>query len=663
MRTRLRWFGLPEAALLIAFVVAWALIAHQGLRNHVLQPDEAIPVFGSRYIDTHFPGGLFSSGASGRGLERAIAYGFALFQWLLSTTPSVFKAMHVVLAGSCAAVALVVWAWARELGLDRWTAAGAGIAAVALPWSVFGITFLNAGPAQALTALALYACWRAIVRPGPTRDVLALAALLLLGLVRVGNLTVAVVVPVAVLVAALAGRPPGVLRVRAIVREFRAHPVWLAVGAAAIVVLALGGIHRVVGHYPVRSPLGASVKAELRTALGQIGAGVALFPAAVAGAWGVRCILRPRDRGGAALATLLLGAFAVLAYAAATQGPEERYVSAVAPLVVLGFAVALARREAGVVGTALAALVVGREVVLHGFPLVGLPFGALGSPATTFFQRVAVGKASLHLPVGAGHPATTLAILAGFAAVLLVIVARRRTAVALTAGLGFLALYGGAAAIYSMHKFVTGAGFPGLNFAEQAWVDGKVGTGADVAILSDPAIDAGSDPIFREVRLFNRSTGLRPALDLGAIADPRTGTLHGAVPRYVVEVPRTRPLGLDAQQVASTTYLPQPLVLAELAQPPRLAWAQQPGTRGRIVVRFFAGPAGRCAVIGIQAQLSATGPHRYVLTMGSRHVAGVLDGIVPVTQTVPLPPGRTVDARLRIAGGGQLVALSAVPCP
>jgi hypothetical protein len=659
VRTRLRWFGLPEAALLVVFVVAWVLIARQGMRNHVLQPDEALPVLASRYLNDHFPSGLFSGSTSARGLERALVYGFALVQWLVASTPAVFKAMHIAVAGASAAAALVVYAWARELAVGSWVAAGAGICAVAMPWSVFGITFLNAGPAQTFTSLALYACWRAIVAPSAGRDVVALIALLALGLVRVGNLVVAIAVPVAVVVVALGDRGPGVPLSRAVLdlpkRIWREHPVWVLTAAAGIVVLALGGVHRVVGHYRVRSPVGASVKAELRIALGQVAAGIALIPASVAGGWAVVRTFRPRDRGGTALAVMVLVGFLALAYTAATQGPEERYVSAMAPVVVLAFAVALARREAGPISTALAAVVVGREVVLHAFPLVGLPFGALGSPGTTFFQRVAVGKASLHLPVGEGHPARSLAILAGVAAVGLVLLARRRTGVAVALGLGFTALYGGAAGIYGMKKFIDGAGYPGLSYATQAWVDGKVGSGAAATIQSDPAIDGGSGPIFREVRLFNRSTGLNPDLDLSKIADPQTGEVHGEVPRYFVAVPRSHPLGLDATQIASTNYLPQPLILAEVNPPARLAWAQQPGDANTIVERFFAGPAGRCGVLGFATDKPG---RRYVLTVGDKRFTGV----TPATTSVPLPPGKTVDARLRISGGAQLFQQGVTPC-
>ena len=666
VRTRLRSFGLPEAALLVVFVLAWVLIARQGMRNHVLQPDEALPVLGSRYLNEHFPDALFSSGPSGRGIERGLQYAFALVQWLVASTPAVFKGMHIIVAGACASVALVMWAWARELGLGRWTAMGVGACAVALPWSVFGITFLNAAAAQAATPLALYACWRAIVRPSPGRDVVALLALLVLGLVRVGNLVVVIAVPVAVVVVALSDRAPGVPLRRALIdlpaRVWREHPVWTVAGAVAALELALGGAHRVVGSYPVRSPLGDNVKTELRVALGQIGAGVALIPMAIAGAWAVRTVLRPRDRGGAALATLLLFAFAALSYAAATQGPEERYVAAVAPVLVLAFAVALWRREAGVAGTVIAAVVVGREVVLHGFPLVGLPFGALGSPGATFFQRVAVGKASLWLPVGDGHPATALAILAGAGAVALVLLARHRARLATGVGLAVLALYGGAAGLYAMDKYITGAGYPGLSYATQAWVDGKVGSGADVAVLFDPAVDGGTEAILREVRLFNRSTGLRRDLNLGVVADPATGEVHGDVPRHVVEIPRVRPLGLDEHQIASTTYLPQPLVLNEVEQPARLAWAQQPGSRDAIVVRFFGGPAGRCAVIGFVAPQGSTGRRPFSFELGAARQKGVLAGVTPVSVKAALPTGETSDARVRIRGGGQLTQLAVTPC-
>ena len=72
---------------------------------------------------------------------------------------------------------------------------------------VLGTSLLNSSPAYAVTVLALWAMWRAIVAPSLARDILALAALLLLAITRVGNIVVAAAWPLGILVLR-AARPP-----------------------------------------------------------------------------------------------------------------------------------------------------------------------------------------------------------------------------------------------------------------------------------------------------------------------------------------------------------------------------------------------------------------------------------------------------------------------
>ena len=49
---------------------------------------------------------------------------------------------------------------------------------------------------------------------------------------------------------------------------------------------------------------------------------------------------------------------------------------------------------------------------------------------------------------------------------------------------------------------------------------------------------------------------------------------------------------------------------------------------------------------------------RYSLTAGGKRFAGE----TPATVSVPLPRGRTVDARLNVRGGAQLFQVGVTPC-
>ncbi|MDX6658226.1 MAG: hypothetical protein QOH62_3019, partial [Solirubrobacteraceae bacterium] len=230
MRPRLRPLTVVPFAV---FGLAWLVVAHYGLMIHSIQPDEVIPVAGSRHV-LEDPLSALGSGAqlSGRGLERTLAIVFAFVQWVLGSTASAFKAQHVLSAGSFAAAVLVVWAWGRRLGLASWQAVVAGALSVCVPWLVLGTSFLNSAPAYSLTTLALYAMWRAIVEPGLWRDVIALAALLVLGLTRVGNIPIAAAFPFGIVVYALHDRLPGVGVGRALrglpARVWREHPLLVA---------------------------------------------------------------------------------------------------------------------------------------------------------------------------------------------------------------------------------------------------------------------------------------------------------------------------------------------------------------------------------------------------------------------------------------------------
>jgi hypothetical protein len=637
------WVAAPWAAAAVLGV----LIARFSVRIHTLQPDEASAVDASRYYVLQHPLSAIDPtvNLSGRGLERAVAVQFALVQAIVGDTAHAYWVQHVLGGLIFATVIVVVAAWGRDLGLRGWQALVTGVAAGCVPWMVLGTSLLNSGPAYVVTVLALWAIWRAIVAPSLARDIVAVLALLALALTRVGNVIVAVAWPLSIVAFALHDRAPGVGLGAAVAglprRVWREHPLLVVLGAAGVLALLIGGTHWLVGGYPVRAPLGGAFRTLVRVMLAYLAMGTAVVPAVVALAYVARSLVRPDRPGDAAFAALGAGAFLALAYAAATQGAEERYIAPLAAILILMAMAALARGAVGPLLVLVAGVVVARVVTVTGAGSDIGPYGYFAQAAQTFFRRVVLGKASLIGPVPDAHVLTTVLVLAVGAAVLAAVAARRWPDVALGATAGAVALFGLVAGLYSMNQFMNQAGLPTVTFEEQAWVDGAVGSGADVELAPQ-----GLDTVQRELILFNRSLGtlFRPRRATLTV-DPATGELHGAPHYLVVQDGVLQTIGVGGPQVAASAYLPVQARLIRVE--PRALW-QLTSPRS---VRLFGGSGCLTATLAQPAGTATRQP----FTFGAAH--GVLAG-APVTVVTPVAP----EVRLQGGGSAAIVGLSRGPC-
>lgn len=634
--------------------LAGALMTRFALRIHTLQPDEVIPVAGSRYVLAHPFSALDPTmNLSGRGLERSLAVLFAVVQEISGDTARAFAVQHVLDALIFATVVPILAGWARDLGLARWQALAAGTVAVCVPWMVLGTSLLNSAPAYPLTALALWAIWRAIVAPGLARELIALAAVALLAVSRVGNVVVVAAWPLGIMVHALHDRAPGMgvlTAVRRLPRRvWRDHPLLVAGAALGLLAIAVAGTHWLVGGYPVRTPLGSTFRNFLRVLLAYLAMGTAVVPAILAVAWCARSLIRPADPGAAAFAALATGAYLAFAYVAATQGAEERYIAPLAPVLLLAAMVALARRSVGPVLVLAAGLVVARAIAVTGTgPDIG-PYGYFAQSAQTFFRRVVLGKTSLAIPFTDHHVLSTVLAIAVVAAVAAVVLGRRLPVATYAVGAAAIAAYGVAAGVYSMNAFSKQAGYPNIRFEQQAWIDRAVGTGADVALAPQ-----GLEGVQRELAIFNRALGSPYLPHRAALTvDARTGRL-GGLPRYLlVQNGLTTTLGLTGDVVAASTYLP---VTATLIRPAPLARWELTSARA---VRVFATTANDCLTATVAAPAGTTANARFMLA--SRR--GVLQGAIPQAFVVTLPPGRAAfDVRLRGGGSAVLIALDRGTC-
>jgi hypothetical protein len=628
------------------------VIAHYGLTIHSVQPDEVIPIAGSRHV-LEDPAAALGSGSnlSGRGLERTLAVVFAFVQWVLGSTATAFKAQHVISAGSFAAAVLVVWAWGRRLGLAPWQAAVAGGLSACVPWLVLGTSFLNSAPAYSLTTLALYAMWRATVEPGLWRDVVALTALLALGLTRVGNIPIAAAFPVGILVYALHDRMPGVGVGQALrglpARAWREHPLLVALGALGLLAIAVAGTHWLVGGYPVRAAHTDNARALLRFMLATIAMGTGVVPVVFALAWAARSLVRPTRPEFAAFAALGTGAFVALAYVAATQGAEERYLAPLAPMMLLAFVVALARRETPVLLVVVAGLVVARAIAITGPGLEIGPYAFFAQPAQSFFRRIVLGKTSLALPFTNHHVLTTVVLVAVLVAVIATVAARARPALVLGLVAVAVGAYGAAGGLYAMKKFSTQAGYPTLRFEDQSWIDGRIGPGSKAALVGGGL--AGEQ---MELAVFNRSLGspYRPRVFDPATADPDTGALPAQTPSWLVLPDGLQLQGVDGDVVASTSYLPVRALLLRVRQPARLSyWVLSAGNPFKIRA-YGAG----CLRITFQAT-----PGRRAWSVGSigERVRGTTDGTRPVTVQRQVT-GTMEDFGLLVQGGATVLSVT-----
>jgi hypothetical protein len=490
--------------------------------------------------------------------------------------------------------------------------------------------------------------WRSVVRPGVGRDTVALAALLALGCWRVGNVVVAAAWPLAIVLYALHDRAPGQgvgQALRGLPRRvWGEHPLLVVLGVAAVLALAFGGTRWLIGGYSTRGAVFSNFRTLLRAELAAMAIGTAVVPVVVAVAWFVRSLVKPGSAAMAAFAALGVGAFLALCYVAATQGIEERYLAPVAPVALLAFVVALARREAAVWLVALSGLLVARLIAING-PGSDI-FGAyqyFQSTAVAFFRRVVLGKASLAIPVTDHHVLTTVVV--ALVALAVVGAAWRPDAVLAALAAGACA-WGAAAGIYAMHQFVKQAGYPNLSFKAQTWIDGRAGPASKAYITS-----SGLENVQRELAVFNRALGnpYRPrSYDL-ASADVASGALPAGAPRWIVHADGFQAQGIDGEVVAKTTYLPQTAVL-ERVRSPRLVYRVL--NSSPFTVRVYG--AG-CMRIAFQA----TPGQRRRWSIGSGR--GVTDGTRPVREIQPLH-APFEDFVLRVQGGAGVLSVGRGGC-
>jgi hypothetical protein len=654
---------------LLAWIAGTIFVAREALRVHTLQPDELLAVYGGRYIRDHFPRGVLSAHVSGRGFERLTAVLFGLVDALASSTAQAFRIQHVLMAALLTAVVFPAYGWARQLGNPRWLALLAGVAAMVTPWAVWGTSLLDIAPAYTFTTLALWAIAYALVARTPAADLMALAAIVLVAVTRVGNSVIVVSLPIGVLAMSYVRERRMGAAIRSALREHRL--VWSGV-AVAILLIAVRGTHSLVGGYSTRLPApDGRFATELRIGVNQLSSGTALLAVMIGGAWMLWSLFQTRRDDARALSWVVVVSFLALAFAAITQAPEERYVAALAPAAIVAFVTALHRRDVPWWLVAIVGVVVARLAAL-GVPVPGGAYGYSSAPAATWFHQVVLGRASLHLPGGGSHALTIVVVAAAVMAAVVIATRFRRLGYAAVALVTLNGLFG---AQWSMRKFVDAAGRPELSFERLAWVDGAAGS-ADAAILDfDQVGNVPYGPTYAEVASFNAHVrgvltfdGHSGVLCCGSEArrgdiavNTTTGTVTSKLPPLLLTIQGFRPVGLDLVPVAQSDYLPQTVMLERvLSRRVRFAivrgsavGAATPGQP--LTVRFFDPGADDCAVFAF-AQTMAS------LRSGGRRLAATYrDGLLK--GSLARYAGRaSVDVTLVLHPGGLISGIDLLPC-
>jgi hypothetical protein len=205
-----------------------------------------------------------------------------------------------------------------------------------------------------------------------------------------------------------------------------------------------------------------------------------------------------------------------------------------------------------------------------------------------------------------------------------------------------------------MHQFVQQAGFPALTYDQQAWIDGRAGPGAHAALAG-----AGLEGVQRELAVFNRSLGspYAPRTFEPGSADVGTGLLAADAPRWLVQSEGFQPVGVDADVVASSTYLPTRVLLRRLRSPGRLVYRVL--SPGPFKVRVY---GTGCMRISFQAPPGSAGSHPWRLVSPAGTARGILHGETSATVQRPLSGGTYEDFVLFAKGGANVSEIARTPC-
>jgi hypothetical protein len=615
----------------------------------------------------------------------------------LLDAPTAVRAGHLLNALLLPSAGVPAFLLARSVSRSRAAGCAAAALTVFTPWLVLTSTLLTENAAYPAFVWAVYLCHRAITRPAPGADALALAGLVLAFLARTQLVVLAVALPVVVICheAAFAAVTTSRRRLDAVVAGVRraivSHPLLTAAYApaavAAAALAATGSLGALVGNYSVSLdgrlfPHGIWSSAAAH--LDQVVVGVGILPFLLSAAWALFALLRAERKEAHAFGVLFLVLVPLLTIEVASFDlrftPEDfvqdRYLYYLAPLFAVGSAAMLVERTRSLTRIGL--------VLGLGFLFVWLgAYAAYGEDKVLFWAA----------PAAAFHPALQQA--AGWmslspvwllrwttAALILVVVcliARApRAALWMTAA---LAAFGAFEAVYVFHRYsdpvLTRTSTP-VGLAAD-WIDRAVEGRNSVALVPSPR-DAPTS--WWDAEFWNKSVTRLLRVDGGGTNSPFPSEdvsvdfargILGPPPQpseFLVVSPRETRFQLHAKTVVDA----KTLELVRAQRPYRLTWA----TRGLtddgwkptgtpMKLRVYGGGAGgrRRVVVTLSSSAHAAIPLKFTFETRSASRRGSVDpggARPPVSLPMCVPPHGHADATLRATGAvripdGRLVSV------
>jgi hypothetical protein len=276
--------------------------------------------------------------------------------------PTAFRALHGLNAVLMASTAIPAYLLTREVVPSKLAAYLVAALTISIPWMVMSTMLLTEVAAYPAFVWAILALQRALARPTPQRDLLALGGLFLAFLARTQFL---ILVPIfaAAIVLHEAGweltqtrRPLRALRDGA-VRAVRGHRVlaWTGgLGLAVAALLALAGkLDQGLGRYATTVHGGHLLPHGILSATAKhidfVAVGIGVVPFVLAAAWAFSVLVRPSKKNGHAFAVLSILTVAAVAFEAtsfnlrfAAGGPiQDRYLFYIVPLLFVGMVACL----------------------------------------------------------------------------------------------------------------------------------------------------------------------------------------------------------------------------------------------------------------------------------------------------------------------------------
>ena len=524
----------------------------------------------------------------------------APFYGFLSTTAA-FDAVHIFNAVAMASAAVPVYLLARELGIPKPAATVVAAASVMTVWMVVATLVFTEAVAYPAAAWAILAIHRALAKPSPPRDLLAIAAVALAFFARtqlavLGGLYLVVVLVHGIaypLVAAEGRNRLGALR-RIPVDLARGHPFLLA-GTLVIALFVRTGDSQgsILGSYGASTSgdlLPPNVMSFTLQHIDYIAVGVGVIPFVAAGGWAIAAVFRPASKGHHAFAVLMLIALPLLSLQASSfvlryssSEIHDRYVMYLAPLLFIGLALFLYQdvRRSSFVGAAAAALVF--FWLAEESDYVGTKAAEFfASPAAVFHQVLTGRTEQLAEFLGTDNltPTPLLQLLAIATAIGLPLALRHlpRKRVAAVVGLGVFA-FSVAQSAYVFDKVLEREVF----VSGTDWIDERVPDGANVGLV--PFEFGGYPPrVWWNAEFWNKRVTRSHQYDVDDFTpfpsghlhlDDRTGALTATgmpLEDYLLmhaEDLRLRPRGRVTREKVTFEDV---LELIKLDQPPSAAW-------------------------------------------------------------------------------------------